>query len=165
MDLDSPPPQYAAPGPHKGMCRICRGVKDKIFICPQCRGYPICNDCWDQQPLHRPDPDFDGPEASCFAQHEKITQDVYAWHTDNFSRLTEDARRKGHLAEARAKWFGICSDTDGRLFFGDTDRFGALIDESWTREFPDQYPSLVSFVGQTGNVFIHAPKNRAGLTI
>ncbi len=53
-----------------------------------------------------------------------------------------------------AKWFGVCRGERNEFYFEDTDRLTNVINDSWTKEFPDQFPSIVSFVGQTGKSYI-----------
>lgn len=123
-----------------------------MWICVQCRS-TFCDGCWDKQSAHK---DYDedlfgiGFESSGFGPHEKVTREVFQRLSKIFAGPSDSDRARAHEIESRAKWFGVCRGEGGLLYFGDTDRFTSVINDSWTGEFPDQFPNIVSFVGQTG---------------
>ncbi len=138
-------------------CRSCRSVStaNDLWICVQCRG-TFCNTCWDEQSAHR-DPEEDAYDISFetggFGAHEKVSREVYHRLTPIFAPLSDDERAGAHEKESQAKWFGVCRGEGNYLYLGDTDRLTSVINDSWTKEFPDQFPSIVSFVGQTGKSY------------
>ncbi|RYP21730.1 hypothetical protein DL765_002086 [Monosporascus sp. GIB2] len=139
-------------GYSKARCKDCRTVSTKgdIWICVQCRG-EFCDNCWGERSAHNSEGDPYGIdfEPSVFGDHEKVSREVYHRLTRIFAPLSEDRRGGAHEMESQAKWFGICRGVGNQWYFGDTDRLTSIIDDSWTAEFPDQFPSVVSFVGQT----------------
>lgn len=138
-------------------CRGCRMVstKDDIWLCVQCRG-TWCDSCWDEIPAHNSNLEddyfsFDAEESVVIGAHEKVSKEVYTRLSRLFAPLTTDhSRRRAHETELQAKWFGVNRGEGNQLYFGDTNRLTSIINDSWTAEYPDQYPSIVSFVGQTG---------------
>ncbi|KAK3995012.1 acyl transferase/acyl hydrolase/lysophospholipase [Cladorrhinum sp. PSN332] len=142
--------------PALARCRDCRtlSTKDDIWLCVQCRS-SWCDKCWDKYPAHNPSLENDDPfafdvEQSVIGAHEKVSKEVFARLTRVFATLSKDDRQTAHEAESRAKWFGVSRGEGNQLYFGDTNRLTSIINDSWTAEYPDQYPSIVSFVGETG---------------
>ncbi len=134
-------------------------IADDMWICIQCRA-TFCATCWDQQiPHKKPEPElddgFDVPEfeSSGYVAHEKVTREVCNRLTRIFADRSEKEQAGYHKMESRAKWFGAYrGDHPGsnQFYLADTDRLTSVINDSWTKEFPDQFPSIVTFVGQTG---------------
>lgn len=97
-------------------------------------------------------PNLQQPLQRAFGEHEKVSQEA-------FNRLKwifappEDGQAGAHKTELRAKWIGVYRGEGNQLYLADTDRLTRIIDRSWTARFPDQSPSIVSFIGQTGKSY------------
>ncbi|RYP24694.1 hypothetical protein DL765_000421 [Monosporascus sp. GIB2] len=165
MDVDSdpdyPPPSLSLPEedglspplslPGSDPCVMCGN--DPTWVCVQCGGGVFCTVCWDKQWAHgkaRVGPG--GAKSGPRIPHEKVNQNVYYRLDEIFNNNNVQSDRYGlHEWEAGAKWFGICRANGGDFHLRDTRRFRDLTADSWTEECPEQFPSLVSFIGQTGN--------------
>lgn len=55
-----------------------------------------------------------------------------------------------HQAHEDTTWFGVGRDASGQPVLHDYGRLATLLTESQTQEAGDRYPSLISFIGQTG---------------
>lgn len=151
-------PSMVNPSYTAARCNDCRMVssKDDIWMCVQCRG-SWCDVCWDKIGAHNTSPEDDpfafNVDSSIIGAHEKVTKEVFTRISQIFRPLQPALRTSAHEKESQAKWFGIYRGDGNQLYFGDTNRLTNIIEDSWTAENPDQYPSIVSFVGQTGMSF------------
>ncbi|KAK0670208.1 hypothetical protein QBC41DRAFT_97026 [Cercophora samala] len=139
-------------------CVLCG--RDPTWVCVQCGGGVFCTDCWDKQWAHkkiepqarmwRSRPVTAKPKQQ--VQHEKVNREIYYRFADIFDNTTDDDERlKLHAWEAGAKWFGITRDSNtGQFRFGATPRFREIMMDGFKPGSQEQFPSLVSFIGQTG---------------
>ncbi|SMQ51120.1 unnamed protein product [Zymoseptoria tritici ST99CH_3D7] len=139
------------------VCGDCEQAQADTWFCNVCR-MVICAHCWDRQAVHRKKPrPGDLP-------HEKTNHNVAKTIKDVLTPdLTDAAREKLHNDDFDTTWFGIIRDGSELPLIADYGRYSSLIARiKELRTDPDAitspttstadalYPSLVSFVGQTG---------------
>lgn len=141
------------------LCDCCKICGHRRFHCNVCRRV-YCDPCWELQFIHT-----DPPSDASAMPHEK-TDPQTAKKIANVinSQLKEEQREKLHMDDINTTWFGVVREGQERPLFQDYGRYAALVadvkssrlgtisDLSSPLEFGGEtlYPSLVSFVGQTG---------------
>ena len=140
------------------MCDACRNVGSQRSFCNVC-DYVFCNACWDMQMAHKGNRLAMGsvPHEKTEAHIAKTVHGVLA------PSLTELQCEELHTADIDTTWFGVVrADSEFALpMFRDYGRFAILMKQA--RESINAaslspvgdcnekvYPSLVSFVGETG---------------
>lgn len=123
-------------------CALCRAEAE--WICPLCDSLS-CSSCWDTNHIHGP-----GYETT---KWNKVSTKVYRRMRESLFPHREHPAAL-HEAESGAKWFGVVRDSSGRMLFGTTTRLATIIAESYTPECPKKFPSIVSFIGPTGRLWI-----------
>ena len=129
-------------GPQRSFCNVCKLV--------------FCDSCWIRQPTHR--------RATGPIPHEKTEHRVYKTVKKALDpEWTEKERIELHKADIDTTWFGVARDDEEIPLFRDYGRVAALLKE--TKDIRTEcmatlsassdhsetmYPSLVSFVGETG---------------
>ncbi|OCL09871.1 hypothetical protein AOQ84DRAFT_220281 [Glonium stellatum] len=85
--------------------------------------------------------------------HEKVDKEVVHRLAQIFglSQMSSERRESLHRWEEETKWFGVTRTLSSQSVFQDHGRFAFLMAESQTGEFREQFPRLVSFIGQTGS--------------
>lgn len=134
-------------GPLRSLCNVCNEV--------------YCNECWDKQILHvRP------RAASSSVPHEKTEIQMARKIQEALAPSLSDKQCEAlHSADMDTTWFGVVRgpSENSPSLFRDYGRFSTLMKEA--REFTNPatlspvgdskekkiYPSLVSFVGETGH--------------
>lgn len=139
------------------LCEVCKTCGHQRFHCNVCK-YVYCNPCWEQQFVHRDDQSAPG------LPHEK-TDPGLARKIGNVlnPQLKEEQREKMHIDDIDTTWFGVVREGHERPMFQDYGRYATIVAgvknlrlEATPSLSPisdgDEalYPSLVSFVGQTG---------------
>jgi len=139
-------------------------------MCVQCGELSFCSRCWGEQLPHKPtrartrqtQSGFRSP-ATPLVPHEKVTPSVYYRMTSIFNGYRRDGYDSAglHVWASGAKWFGISEGHNGYCFLN-TNRLTEIIDNSITPEYPEQFPSFVSFIGETGmqSVSLHVSCNK-----
>lgn len=132
-------------GPHRSYCNVCMLL--------------FCDACWVKQLVHRRNRSTAGS-----IPHEK-TEHIIARKVQEVLTpdLTDADREKLHTADIDTTWFGVAREENELPLFRDYGRYANLIAEnkdmrleasttsSATSDHSETlYPSLVSFVGQTG---------------
>ncbi|KAI5921413.1 hypothetical protein F4810DRAFT_712454 [Camillea tinctor] len=131
-------------------CRECRefGLPRDLVSCAGCGApkKPAHRYCLRQDPDHRPN----APSGTSDCDEVELKDYIYlTWLLDSSS--LEKRKRDLHLDDIWSTWFGVPHDqTDARPNMYIWPRVNNLLNT--TKEMPDrQYPSLVSFVGDTGS--------------
>ncbi|KAI8626701.1 hypothetical protein F5Y19DRAFT_445247 [Xylariaceae sp. FL1651] len=148
--MPSPPPSFHDDSsPESDSCVRCGKDAASGWICTRCDDAFCCDQCWNSWDPHKKE----AKRPSRFARktHEKVHRDVFYRLTRIFAQHQTKERQFLHEQEAKAKWFGIYRDYGDNICFGDTNRFRVIMNEGLTAEHPEQFPSLVSFIGQTGS--------------
>ncbi|KAM0713999.1 hypothetical protein Q7P37_010963 [Cladosporium fusiforme] len=140
------------------LCDCCQTCGHQRFHCNVC-GYVFCDPCWELQFPHKT-----SRAASGVLPHEKTDPHI-AKKISNVlnSQLKEEQREKLHRDDIDTTWFGVLREGNERPLFQDYGRYASLVadvknsrigtisDLSSPLDFGETlYPSLVSFVGQTG---------------
>lgn len=141
------------------LCDYCQTCGHERYHCNVCM-YVFCNPCWELQFVHRV-----ARSASGMLPHERTDPHV-AKKIGNIlnSQLKEEQREKLHRDDIDTTWFGVVREGQERPLFQDYGRYASLVadvknsrirtvtDLSSPLDFGGEtlYPSLVSFVGQTG---------------
>ncbi|KAK4443093.1 hypothetical protein QBC34DRAFT_311656, partial [Podospora aff. communis PSN243] len=130
-----------------GPTRSCAGDscgKDTRWMCSVC-GEGFCDPCWDE---HLPQ------LLKLNRKHEKVPIELFR----RMNRIRErnrrlDGRTADYDRELHSKWFGfVRGDSSRHLSFGSTPRLATVMTECLTDDCPRKIPSIVSFLGQTGNM-------------
>ena len=109
------------------MCNICRNI--------------LCQKCWKRQLVHRKNADHEMTDPEIVRKIDTIIGEDLS---------TED-RVIQHRESTYSKWFGILHyGGSGNRTLSDFGRYSQLMAESIYEPSSEQYPSLVSFVGPTG---------------
>jgi hypothetical protein len=106
----------------------------------------LCNDCWDRQIAHSED-----TRAADNIPHEKTNQELAEKIKACLEpSMTDEQQKKLHLLDENTTWFGVAQDEMQELTFEDCGRYASIMADCSSGRRACQYPSLVSFVGQTG---------------
>jgi hypothetical protein len=139
------------------LCDDCQTCGHRRFYCNVC-SFVFCDPCWDRQFPHRMRP---VPGA---LPHEKTDHHI-AKKIGNVltPQLKEEQREKLHMDDIDTTWFGVVREGHERPLLQDYGRYATLIagvkdlrlgsisSLSASSDYGEAlYPSLVSFVGQTG---------------
>lgn len=133
-------------------CDACEATGLDRSYCNVC-DCTYCSDCWKMQLPHR-----NNRKAFGAIPHERTR-----WHVANKIRgvlapeMTEEARQRLHRKDMGTTWFGVFREAEDQPMFRDYGRYESLM-AATSQYQPDllssntgvRYPSLVSFVGQTG---------------
>ena len=126
-------------------CRSCRTVGEDRSWCNLC-AVSLCSDCWDRQIAHSED-----TRAADNVPHEKtdyeLAEKVKACLEPN---MTDEQQKRLHIMDEDTTWFGVAKDEMQELIFEDCGRYARIMADCSSDGRACQYPSLVSFVGQTG---------------
>ncbi|KAM3087081.1 hypothetical protein ACMFMG_001191 [Clarireedia jacksonii] len=126
-------------------CEGCGSILEVKF-CEGCNDY-YCNKCWPSRRAHRENKV--GPSGIPHGQLDpRIVEKVNNWMAE--PQDADDERRKHDLDEDTI-WFGLSKNEDGEPVLAEYRRFAAIMMENPEALGQPRYPSLVSFVGQTGS--------------
>ncbi|KAK6438068.1 hypothetical protein LTR95_005742 [Oleoguttula sp. CCFEE 5521] len=142
------------------LCEDCQRVGPRRYYCNVCT-LVFCDTCWDRQLIHRSKRLAVGAGT---IPHEKTDQSVARKVRDVLTPdLRDEEREQLHIADIDTTWFGVVREGHERPLFRDYGRYANLIAGakdlrmesatalSATSDHSETlYPSLVSFVGQTG---------------
>ena len=135
----------------KRICRACKKSGEDCNWCNLC-SVILCNDCWDRQIAHS-----EGTRAADNVPHEKtdyeLAEKIKACLEPT---MTDEQRKQLHLMDDITTWFGVSQDEMHDLVFEDCGRYASIMSECSSSRKACQYPSLVSFVGQTGQYSTHS---------
>ncbi|KND92352.1 hypothetical protein TOPH_03146 [Tolypocladium ophioglossoides CBS 100239] len=141
-------PDTIQPGqPPPQACSQCKGVR-KTFICIQCNNFAFCDECWPKWVLHG-----DGATGYNGKPHEKSDPKVMERLRRTLDPSVSEAEKDRQLeVDDETTWFGVVRDAAQRESLHDHGRFTMLMSESSDsgQQTGQQYPQLVSFIGQTG---------------
>jgi hypothetical protein len=127
-------------------CQICTRCEAPNFFCVDC-GLTFCNDCWHATPAHAP-----GVFNRDGMPHEMINKHVASRLNKIFTVSNDPVRqRELHETDAETTWFGVTRNATGSPVLQDYGRYSTIMRNSHTGDYPQRWPQLVSFVGQTGN--------------
>lgn len=146
-------PQASIPGhdpsPECDPCDVCGA--SQAWVCALCSESLFCDSCWDQERSHRPRILLD--RRKTMQPHEKVPLDIFY----RFKRMllghgeTEYDSAENHRLEAEARWFGVWKKDHMSHDLYTTDRFlDIATDMGAGLGSVEQFPSFVSFVGETG---------------
>lgn len=132
------------------LCESCEELGPKRSYCNIC-GHNFCDECWQRQLPHKKKSLAPGgvPHEKTDRKIAKKIQDILTPNT------TAEEQLILHQNDQNTTWFGIIRE-DGELpLFRDYGRYGELMANKLRASNPPgshdtRYPSLVSFVGQTG---------------
>lgn len=142
------------------LCDDCQTRGHRRYYCKVC-SFVFCGPGWERQLLHRTSP------APGTVPHEKTDYHIAETISNVLTpRSKEGHREKLHMDDIRTTWFGIMregQDIHGNLSFKDHGRYATLIDREKILRLEGMsslptgsddgealYPSLISFIGQTG---------------
>ncbi|RPA74249.1 hypothetical protein BJ508DRAFT_418731 [Ascobolus immersus RN42] len=129
------------------ICDDCERPGSELAACNVCQ-QTYCSSCWDRQATHKRR--TRGPGG---VPHEK-TDPVIAQKINQIldpEPLEVEEQELQHVEDFYTKWFGVVRDDNGQVMFQNSGRFESIMESVRdTNEFEMRYPSLVSFVGQTG---------------
>lgn len=111
--------------------------------CNACRRV-YCSECYDTQLVHEDEDNRSG-------EHEKTDLDTANFILSLFgNNHSAEDRERSHVKNIQSKWFGTHIDEqESRSYFHDFGGFSGLLEKSPFMAH-QQFPSLISFVGDTG---------------
>lgn len=128
--------------------------RDAEWFCSRCDDQ-FCSACFDAEPAHRADLDSNRKRPRARPrrkeQHERVEFKIYSQLSEIFEPKSSQKRDNLFEWEIGAKWFYVSRAENGDFRLGNTNRFRELTSPRWGEHCPEQFPSLISFVGQTGN--------------
>ena len=129
------------------LCAQCRqqGSPSTLCICPGCNGRSYHKGCWDQVVNHQPLEGF----PSC---DPPVDYNEYVWIQHLLdSRVGSQEQVELHKKDIWSTWFGVPHQQD-KPYLWVYPTLQYLIDKANIEgpQTTDQYPSLVSFFGDTG---------------
>lgn len=118
-------------------------TSEDVSFCYGCSA-AYCEPCWNTLPPHRLD-------SRLRAQHERIDLKL-AERIQNAIRPDRDSETtiRLHEEDKETSWFGIAKTQEMDLGFGANRRYENLLADFSSRSRSNVYPSLVSFIGETG---------------
>lgn len=124
---------------------------EECYFCWPCNGTIFCNECWDTCPPHQTTRRKRINHNGSGLPHEKTEPAVAKKIFDTLqSDRDHDEQALLHVQDEDTSWFGAGRDEDDDVVFQDFGRYARLMAEKSARDRRVRYPSLVSFVGQTG---------------
>ncbi|KAK0628303.1 hypothetical protein B0T17DRAFT_149884 [Bombardia bombarda] len=140
----------------RGYCRVC-GIRhpymENYVLCGGCgpAHLPAHRECLATFPNHRPDAPAEGLMLGEPCQEVDFQDFIYTtWLLD--SRFLNHDKESMHIDDIWSTWFGVPHDQEGpfpQLHI--YPRIQNLISSDSSDKPPRQYPSLISFVGDTGS--------------
>lgn len=142
------------------VCVICNidsstsGPELQYWICVSCSGDTFCDVCWERERIHKP-----GKVGQDGLPHEKTSREIHARLKAVFEQTEERSKLlQLHIDDEETLWFAIeKDDADNKCRFTDRGRFTNLMMMTKQPSPGTRYPLLVSFVGQTGQLFLLNP--------
>ncbi len=130
---------------NKPCCECNRLVK--TWVCVQCNNEAFCDTCWGLERPHRP-----GAVGHDLRPHEKVDEEVVARLKRIFgTSRSEQEQELLHESDINTTWFGVTRGANpAQPVLYSSSRLQDIIARGQTGEFPERFPHLVSFVGQTG---------------
>ena len=127
-------------------CIMCKKPVEPPSFCPVC-GFNFCDTCWDVQLPHR-------PESASDVEHEKSDPEITARLRGILTPATNpDEQKQLHLDDIDTTWLRYIRPSSlqepAMLEFP---RYKKLMQDSFTSEWHERWPQLVSFIGQTGKI-------------
>ena len=162
FDCRSNPTQrqdFVLPGPKLRRCEQCEEYGPNHAYCNVC-DVVLCRRCWNLQITHKKS--LLAPGA---IPHEKTDHDLAKKiQAVLVLRASDEQQADLHRNDRNTTWFGIVREDSELPIFRDYGRYAAIMadtsrldrstDFTENASGPDtRYPSLVSFVGQTGKYF------------
>lgn len=131
-------------------CEECCKNDAPNYFCIDC-GSTYCEICWLKVRAHAPGKvNRDGiPHEKCNKRNVERLKEIFTPASD------PDDRRQLHETDAETTWFGVTRNvvTNSASLY-DYGRYCTIMRNSSTSEYPERWPQLVSFVGQTGKLYI-----------
>lgn len=117
---------------------------EQLFQCKQCKAY-FCKGCWGGVLFH-------SPKYKLAKEHEPVPlQDlrgIFEADQDVFARMNKEENKDLHKLDAYSYWFDI-NTKEGKAGIN-SDLYAEIILRSNFEDKAKQFPSIVSFVGNTG---------------
>jgi hypothetical protein len=151
IDLESQlyrPKEKHRSSPTGPICAACEKLFNSGFYCNICE-LIYCNVCWDLQPTHRK-----GRDTRLL--HEKTDEKLArAINRILYPELTPEQCTNQHVEDHETEWFGVEYPEDigmagPQVSFVTTRRMQEILDPVCKQSQLHKYPSIVSFVGETG---------------
>ena len=128
------------------LCGICQNQVDSSSYCSGC-GHNFCDRCWSVQIAHRPGSVADPPHERSDPEITKRLQGILT------PSKNPDTQKQLHLEDSETTWLryvraGLPQEPE----LEEDARYKKLMQDSFTLEWMERWPHLVSFIGQTGKV-------------
>ena len=124
-------------------CRVCRHTVDSSSFCSAC-GHNFCEKCWLTQVAHLPESIPDVPHERSDPGMTKRLQEILTPATNL------DTQKKLHLQDSETTWLSYVRPPLQEPELQEYPRYKKLMQDSFTSEWTERWPQLVSFIGQTG---------------
>ena len=132
-------------------CGRANASVEECYFCWPCDGTIFCKECWNDCPPHRKTSRKQINHKGSGLPHEKTDPAVARKIFDTLqSDRDHEEQALLHVQDEDTSWFGAGRDEDDEVVFQDFGRYARLMAEKSARNRQVRYPSLVSFVGQTG---------------
>ena len=125
------------------LCAICKRNVDSSSFCSAC-GYNFCDRCWDTQIAHQPRSEADAPHEKSDPEITKRLQSILTPATNVHTQ------NQLHLEDSETTWLRYIRPPLQEPELQEDARYKKLMQDSWTLEWTERWPQLVSFIGQTG---------------
>lgn len=125
-------------------CAVCKDSVDASTFCSAC-GANFCDKCWGTQIAHEPGRMGDAP-------HEKSDPIITIRLQGILTPATNpDVQKQLHLNDSDTTWLRYTrSSFRQEPELHEYPRYKKLMQNSFTSEWRERWPQLVSFIGQTG---------------
>lgn len=124
-------------------CAVCKQNAEGHTFCSAC-GRNFCDQCWGTQVAHQP-----GEAAD--SRHEKsdrrITERLRGILTPATDQVTQ---QQLHLNDSYTTWLRWTKSSRQEPEIQEYNRYKKLIQASFSSQWKERWPQLVSFIGQTG---------------
>ena len=127
-------------------CEGCNRNDIKAWFCAAC-GTTLCDRCWDTQIAHR-----SGRTGLNGLLHEKSDVGIAKWLKGLFNPTSDPREQQQlHQEDLDTIWFGLIRDISNQPGLQEYGRYTKLMQSSFTGEWQERWPHIVSFIGQTGS--------------
>ena len=125
------------------LCAVCKQHVDSSTFCSAC-GANFCDNCWGTQVAHQPGSVGD-------VRHEKSDPGITKRLRGILTPATDDdTQRQLHMDDSDTTWLRYTRAFPREPELHEYGRYKKLMQDSFTSEWRERWPQLVSFIGQTG---------------
>lgn len=131
-------------------CAVCKQNAEGHTFCSACGGN-FCDNCWGTQIAHQ-------PGGAADLRHEKSDRRITERLQGILNPATDpNTQQQLHLDDSHTTWLRWTKGSRQEPEIQEYDRYKKLIQASFSSQWKERWPQLVSFIGETGKALQIAP--------